>query len=268
MIFDGILKKMRSEVSDSGDVSYFLSTKNEENDVLLNDLVGKKITMKFHGVISCVSCGKKTKKAYQQGFCFLCAQSRPEADLCQVRPELCHFAKGTCRDSDWGKNHCFIPHTVYLALSSGLKVGITRTRNRMSRWVDQGAVSAVPVGQVSNRLDAGNAEIALKKLFSDKTNWRAMLKNEVEDVNLSRARLKALGALPSSVEIMSDTLKNPVSFKYPVLEYPKKIASLNFDKCADVQGELLGIKGQYLILDAGVLNIRKFSGYHVSFEHS
>lgn len=268
MIFDGVLKKMHSEVSESGDVRYHFAAQNSPEMVSVNESLGKKISLKYQGIMSCSACGKHSKKLFQQGFCFGCSQKRPEADICQVRPELCHFARGTCRDSEWGKSHCFIPHTIYLALSSGLKVGITRTRHRLSRWVDQGAVSAVPVGQVSSRFEAGKVEVALKALFSDKTNWRAMLKNEVEDANLARARLKALGSLPSSVELISDSLKKPVCFQYPVLEYPTKVISLNFDKNPDIEGVLLGIKGQYLILDSGVLNIRKFSGYHVAIHQS
>ena len=52
---------------------------------------------------------------------------------------------------------------------------------------------------------------------------------------------------------------------YPVLHYPDKIKTYNFDKERVVKGTLEGIKGQYLILDLGVLNIRKFAGYEISF---
>jgi hypothetical protein len=31
-----------------------------------------------------------------------------------------------------------------------------------------------------------------------------------------------------------------------------------------VEGTLLGIKGQYLILDSGVINMRRFAGYEVA----
>ena len=51
------------------------------------------------------------------------------------------------------------------------------------------------------------------------------------------------------------------TFDYPVLEYPAKIVSHNLDKNPDLEGRLMGIKGQYLILDCGVINIRKYTGY-------
>ena len=57
------------------------------------------------------------------------------------------------------------------------------------------------------------------------------------------------------------------SLQYPVLQYPTKVSSLNFDKTPEVQGVLQGIKGQYLILDGGVINLRKFTSYHIEFEY-
>ena len=50
---------------------------------------------------------------------------------------------------------------------------------------------------------------------------------------------------------------------YPVNAYPEKVKAHNFDKTDTVSGVLQGIKGQYLILDSGVLNVRKFSGYEL-----
>jgi hypothetical protein len=56
-----------------------------------------------------------------------------------------------------------------------------------------------------------------------------------------------------------------VDINFPVLEFPEKVKSLNFDKQPTVEGVLQGIKGQYLILDTGVINIRKFTAYNVQF---
>ena len=50
---------------------------------------------------------------------------------------------------------------------------------------------------------------------------------------------------------------------YPVKEYPTKITSLGFDKNPKIEGTLLGIKGQYLIFDTGVINMRKHQGYKI-----
>jgi hypothetical protein len=49
-----------------------------------------------------------------------------------------------------------------------------------------------------------------------------------------------------------------------VIKYPTKVVSLNFDKTPVISGVLEGIKGQYLLLDVGVLNIRKFSSYNLT----
>ena len=38
------------------------------------------------------------------------------------------------------------------------------------------------------------------------------------------------------------------------------------DRYQEIRGVLNGIKGQYLLLSSGVLNIRKFGGYEVTFE--
>ena len=58
-----------------------------------------------------------------------------------------------------------------------------------------------------------------------------------------------------------------VEITYPVSTYPDKVKALNFDKQAVVEGRLVGIKGQYLIFDCGVLNVRKFGGYHLQLEY-
>ena len=56
---------------------------------------------------------------------------------------------------------------------------------------------------------------------------------------------------------------DPIEIRYPVQGYPEKIASFNFDKDPLVEGTLLGIKGQYLMFDTGVINIRRFGGYEL-----
>jgi len=266
IMFNGNLKKMGSRVNDDGQVSYWL--KFGEEEVALNPLVGGQVSLKFQGEINCISCGRKVKKSYQQGYCFPCVRSLPETDLCQVRPELCHYKKGTCRDRAWGEKNCLIPHTVYLALSSGLKVGITRSYARLSRWIDQGAVKAVPIAGVRSRKEAGLVETELMKHFSDKTNWRAMLQGNVEDKDLKKERLKALSMLPADIDIVSDPVRTPLEFQYPVLEYPEKVKSLSLDKTPHIEGTLMGIKGQYLIFQHGVLNCRKFAGYKVCLSHT
>ncbi len=59
-----------------------------------------------------------------------------------------------------------------------------------------------------------------------------------------------------------------MEIRYPVLEYPEKPNTLNFDKTPTLGGILKGIKGQYLIFDQGVINLRRFAGYEVELRLS
>lgn len=232
----------------------------------LNEFVGKRFVLEWRNEIRCIHCDRKIKKSFQQGYCYPCFTSLARCDSCVIKPELCHYDQGTCREPEWGEKHCLIPHTVYLANSSGLKVGITRGLDPLTRWIDQGASQGLTIRVAKNRLEAGQIEVALKAFVADKTNWRAMLKGTPEplDMDAERDRLLATydsegpgavlpGAAPDGV--------SPVRIDYPVEEYPTKVASHNLDKNARVEGTLHGIKGQYLILDTGVINLRKFAGY-------
>ncbi len=233
--------------------------------VAMNDLIGEKITLEFNGEIHCSNCGRRTNKSYSQGFCYPCCQALARCDLCIMKPETCHYHLGTCREPDWGLSHCFVPHIVYLANSSGVKVGITRKTNVPNRWIDQGAIAALPIFEVDTRLKSGQIEIALKPFLADKTNWRKMLKNEVEAVNLVAKRDELLSQISTEGATMLN--QKVVEINYPVDAYPSKITSLNFDKTPSISGILQGIKGQYLLFDCGVLNIRKFGSYHININY-
>ena len=183
-----------------------------------------------------------------------------------MRPETCHYHLGTCIEPEWGLSNCFTPHIVYLANSSGIKVGITRKINTPSRWIDQGAISALPILEVKTRLESGLLEKELKSFITDKTNWRTMLKNETELTDLVTTKSSLLSEVSSLVEKL-DAKTFPddiVNIDYPVLKYPTKVVSLSFDKTPVISGYLNGIKGQYLLLEGGVLNMRKFSSYHLT----
>lgn len=155
----------------------------QENSTILNYL-NKKIRLEFTGKIRCVSCGRITKKSFNQGNCFTCFQTLAENDLCILRPDTCHFHLGTCREPDWGESHCFISHTVYLANSSAIKVGITKENPVSNRWVDQGAVQGIPLVEVVSRRDAGIIEKELSKVLSDRTTWQKMVAGDPEPVDL------------------------------------------------------------------------------------
>ena len=166
-----------------------------------------------------------------------------------------------------------ISHYVYLANSSGLKVGITRHTQVPTRWIDQGAIQALPIYKVNTRLDSGRLETTIGAMVADKTNWRTMLKGEVEILDMKARRDELLDRLKVSLQTLSDQgvgmerlEADVVEINYPVLEYPTKISSFNFDKNPLVEGTLMGIKGQYLIFDTGVINLRKFTAYDIEVQ--
>ena len=263
MQLSGHIAPMQTSLSE-GMAHYKLSFDDQQVD--MNSLVGQYIEFNYNQKIKCSYCGRATKKSWSRGFCFPCSQSLARCDLCIMRPETCHYHLGTCREPEWGLSNCFKPHVVYLANTSGIKVGITTKDRVIGRWIEQGAVSALPILGVKSRRESGYFEVALKQFVSDRSNWRKMLTNEVEIsnlVNIKKSLLKEISGLVDEHD--AQTLPNDVvNIDYPVLKYPTKIISLNFDKTTAISGVLNGIKGQYLLLDCGVLNVRKFSSYHLT----
>jgi len=241
--------------------------------VPVNPLIGTSLSLKFTGDIVCIHCGRQIKKTFSQGYCYPCFSSLAQCDLCIVKPEQCHYDQGTCREPDWGLNHCMQDHIVYLANSSGVKVGITRQTQIPTRWIDQGAIQALAIMRVNSRFQSGLVEIVLKAFVSDRTSWQKMLKGIAEPVELKTVRDELLVKCSREISDISqrfgaDAIKiledvDVVSIEYPVSKYPSKVKSFNFDKTPEVSGVLMGIKGQYLIFDSGVINIRKFGGYTV-----
>ncbi len=243
--------------------------------VPMNEHIGQTIKLHYKDEINCVACGRNTKKSFAQGHCYPCFRSLASCDMCIMKPETCHYAEGSCREPAWGEANCFIPHYVYLANSSGIKVGITRGTQIPTRWIDQGAAQALPIFQVANRLQSGLLEVVLKKHVSDRTDWRKMLKADAESLDLKTIRDELLAKCATEITEIKNVQgegeiiaidEDVVEIKFPISEYPEKIKSLNFDKQAEIEGKLMGIKGQYLILDNGVLNIRKFTGYNIQLD--
>ena len=265
---------MQSELAGEGrPVQYQLPI--GESLLPMNENIGRTIKLNYKGEINCIACGRKTSKSFGQGHCFPCFRSLASCDMCIMKPETCHYAEGTCRQPEWGEENCFIPHYVYLANSSGIKVGITRGTQVPTRWIDQGAAQALPVFKVANRRQSGLLEVVLKQHVSDRTDWRKMLKADAEPMDLKSIRDSLLDDCSLQIaEIKSEhgegeieaVDESVVEIKFPVSEYPKKIKSWNLDKQPEIEGQLVGIKGQYLILDTGVLNIRKFSGYNIQVD--
>lgn len=254
------LNKMKTLLAET--VHYKLVDDNQS--IEMNSLIGKKISLKFDGKCQCQSCRKFLKKLFAQGFCYDCFMKSADASPCIINPQLCEGHLGKGRDVEWEKSHHVQPHFVYLAVASALKVGVTRNTQIPTRWIDQGASYAIKIAETPYRKLAGDIEVALKECFTDKTNWLAMLKNEIADFDLLEEKWKLEEVLPGDLSQYMCEDDEIVEINYPVLEYPKKITSVTFDKTPLVEGTLIGIKGQYLIFDDGrVLNIRKHDGYHV-----
>lgn len=266
----GPLHKMH--VQHQSPVRYGLSL--GDVDITLNDYIGRPLKLEYQGQINCTACGRKTNKSFNQGYCYPCFKSLAQCDRCIMSPELCHFAAGTCREPEWGEANCNVDHIVYLANSSKLKVGITRGTQVPIRWIDQGAVQALPIARVSTRRLSGLVEVMFKEKVADKTSWQAMLKGDPEklDMQASWQQLREQLAEPMQALQQEHGLQNIAwldeqdvyEFDFPVLQYPEKVKSFNLDKTPVVEGVLQGIKGQYLIFDTGVINIRKFTAYQVA----
>ena len=266
----GRLAKMTIEKTEP--LSYCLNIGDEQVD--MNAFIGKTIRLVSNGEIRCSHCQRLTNKSFNQGYCFPCFKKLAQCDRCMMSPELCHFSKGTCREPEWAEDFCMQEHIVYLANSSGLKVGITRHTQVPTRWMDQGAVQALPIFSVSTRQLSGLVEVMMKEWVADKTNWRKMLKHDVEelDLELERDKLFELAKEPLLVlkaqypDEQINTLESAQvwQFEYPSIQWPEKIKTFNLEKQAIVEGELKAIKGQYLILDSGCFNVRKHSSFDVS----
>jgi len=260
MTVSGNLRKMKTQLSDQ--VQYELKL---EDSLRMNDLIGSDIQLTWTGTINCQKCSKVTRKSFGEGFCYTCFISAPESAECIIRPELCRAHLGEGRDPQWEQDHHNQPHIVYLAASSAVKVGITRATQVPTRWIDQGASSAIRLAETSNRYEAGMIEVALKEFFTDKTSWQRMLKNEIDhSIDLEEEKWSLEDQLPGDMINCFSENDEIIELNYPVLKYPEKVKSISFDKFPEVSGKLMGIKGQYLLFDGGrVLNVRKHTGYHV-----
>ncbi len=261
------VQKLSASLSAKGEVEY----KDPSSEGLLNDRIGQRLKLEFKGEINCIACDRKIKKTFAQGYCFPCMQSLASCDQCIVRPELCHHHKGTCREPEWGTKNCMIPHTVYLSLTSGVKIGVRLAHQKTTRWIDQGATAAVEVGKTEKRLHAGLIESAMKSVFADKTNWRAMLKGSADEEskeNNLEQNVDSFWEELDKTEFAELIEESPIEIKklrYPVASYPEKIKSLGFDKSPLIEGTLHGVKGQYLYIDDFVVNVRKHQGYEIGW---
>ncbi|WP_278620176.1 DUF2797 domain-containing protein [Ectopseudomonas oleovorans] len=266
----GSLSKMKAHLD--APVQYAFRLGDEE--VPVNPLVGKHLRLEYLGAIHCSYCGRKTKTSFSQGYCYPCMQKLAQCDVCIMSPEKCHYDAGTCREPSWGEQFCMTDHIVYLANSSGVKVGITRATQVPTRWIDQGATQALPILRVATRQQSGFVEDLLRSQVADKTNWRALLKGDAAPVDLLAIREQLFDSCGAGISELQQRFGlqaiQPLSaaevleIRYPIEAYPAKITSFNLDKLPLAEGTLLGIKGQYLMFDTGVINIRKYTAYQLA----
>ena len=266
----GALRKMAVTLADPVNYAFRL----DEREVPVNPLIGRRVRLEYLGAIHCTHCGRKTRKSFSQGYCYPCFIALAQCDSCIVSPEKCHYEHGTCRQPEWGEAHCMVPHVVYLANSSGLKVGITRATQLPTRWIDQGAYQALPILRVATRQQSGLVEDVLRSQVGDRTNWRAMLKGVAAPEDLVAVRERIFDACAQGLDdlqvrfglqaIQPVVDMAPIEIHYPVTVYPTKVVSHDLEKTPVVEGTLLGIKGQYLMFDTGVINIRKYTAYQLA----
>lgn len=256
MFYQGVLTKMATEFSQP--IQYYLVF---ENDFLnMNQLLNKTISLQFVKY-QCLNCGLN-KPIYRQGFDKQCFYEVPQAADWIMRPELstAHLGKED-RDLEYEKKVQLQPHIVYLANSSNVKVGVTRKQQVPTRWIDQGAHEAIEIVEVPNRYLAGITEVALKDHVADKTNWRKMLKNDIEDKNLVEWREQLKQYIPDEAKDYFIKSNTETHLEFPVNKYPEKPKSLNLIKSQSYTGKLVGVKGQYLIFeDDTVFNVRANEG--------
>ena len=269
MHYRGEFRKMPVVLDSEEKVHYSLwlhDTNSQSNQFIsANDFIGKQVSIHFEGNIFCKKCGRKTAKSYDQGFCYVCMRDAPEAAECIIHPELCRAHLGEGRDPAWEEAHQNQPHFVYLAATDIIKVGVTRDTQIPTRWIDQGANSAIRLAETPNRYLAGVIEVALKSKFADKTNWRSMLQNNMDDqIDLLSTKMRLHEELPTDITQYITEDNRITHLHYPVSQYPQKVISLSLDKTPDISGKLTGIKAQYFLFEGGqVFNIRKHESYQI-----
>lgn len=253
----GVLTKMRTEPGSP--IQYYLTLGKEE--LKMNALLGSTLNIRFEGY-QCLHC-QRYKNIYRMGHCYDCFFEQPQTADWIIRPELSKAHLGIeDRDLAFEQKVQLAPHIVYLALSSNIKVGVTRKTQVPTRWIDQGATAALEIIETPNRYLAGIAEVALKRFVADKTNWRKMLKNETDSGDLFELRDSLYQHIPNEAKpyFLGDKT-NQWDLDFPVSRYPQKIKSLNLTKTPVFEAKLVGIKAQYLIFENDtVFNIRGNEG--------
>lgn len=268
----GNVRKMGSSVDEMGSVSYLWRGADilDPLEVLpASDWVGQHVRLEFDGDIHCVETGKRIKKTYGEGLSYDAFLKSPLACPSIIRPELSRIHEGIAlRDEAWERANHLQPHVVYISQTSHLKVGVTRATNVPSRWVDQGAVGAIVLANTPYRQLAGEIEVALKEVMSDRTQWRAMLQEvALDEEALVETKEECMDTLGMAYESFFEDSDDITALSFPVLRHLAKVTSHKLDKHPQLEGKLVGIKGQYWMFEHGhVWNVRSHAGYRVSLE--
>ncbi len=261
-MYNILIDKMK--VVNSSPVEYYFYF--DESWKSVNELIGKKLSFIWSGNVFCF-CGKKMKKFYRQNFCYDCFWSLPQASPSIFKPELCQAHLGIEeRDLAWEKKFQLQPHVVYISISSGVKVGVTRKNSVESRWIDQGAVEGIVIAETPNRYLAGKMEVFLKQFLADKTSWIKMLKGEIKSVDLIQKKQEIFSLVDNEFKPYLIEKNDLKKINFPLINHPKKIKSISLEKQNVIEEKLVGIKGQYLIFESDyVFNMRKHTGFEVKF---
>jgi len=278
--------KTHCETTQAGlEVVYFADIGGVE--VCLNEFLEFGFTISYTGVAHCRHCSVYLRKTYAGGYCFDCFSTLARCDLCVVSPDRCHFHLGTCREPSWGEDFCMQPHVVYLANTSGPKVGITRAGREHKRWMDQGASSALRFAQTPTRRAAGMLEAYLKRYVSDRTDWRSLVTGSCKTIDLTELRRQLMSSTSESLERVrqgqvealtqgflpvqesneirllkdahSTLIRYPVKANSPAVRLKLSASNIEF------RGNLTGIVGQYLLFPSGVFSLSELVSIGVNF---
>lgn len=258
------LEKMPAWLDEDNEAQYLL--KADQDFIKVQHLIGRQITIEFQNQKYCNHCGNQFEDLFRMGFCRNCFFTAPEAGESIIRPELSRAHEGIeDRNLEYEKSYQLQKHVVYLANSGDLKVGVTRSAQKLTRWIDQGASAAIVFAETDNRFQAGQIEVAMKAHLGDKTPWQRMLKNEIPEIDLLAEKQKLREKLEGDLAKFYSDDDQVQHLRFPVSEYPLKVSSLNLDKEPKINAVLKGVRGQYLIFEGGkVFNVRANTGYRIS----
>jgi hypothetical protein len=245
-------------------IKYYLELNN--NFLFLNTLMNKKIFIYYiHN--RCIKC-KKKNSIYKNGYCYTCFLNHPKNYIGIIKPERC-----TSHLNIENKNIFFEKqielqnHIVYLSITSQIKIGVTREKTFYHRMIEQGASKAIQIAKTPNRYYAGSIEVHMKKYIPDKTNYKIMLtKNNEEIYDLINYKFYLKNKFSKKlINFFLEHKNNIYHFFYPIIKYPITIKNINLYNENLLNKRLIGLKGNYLIFDNGVvLNIKNHIGYYVN----